>query len=335
MRSFDRLKHSLTRGAQCSAKRRLFAAVLVAALTLSSTAMAAEYTDRATVKKVQQALNDAGYECGTPDGSRGRKTKTAIESFQKDKGLEVTGTVDDALWEALGLYEAKEANIRFDDPSLPVLDRDYCVKHPNMWAGCVFYDAMLKLTGAGILEADPMRSEYPLKKNLKGAFPMIFKNKSEGKKLTDKGFRLGPGRYIICRENNRTSYSDEKVSQIHGFLPYKLLDSGVLGYANLKGDTSEILESAVDTSRLTWDIDACDYIIIMDGYKSLSDEDYYIYDVDRFGMTMIVFVIDAREKTCLHIECVSTDLPGSPTHDNVGQKDFPSAEAYIAKLLKG
>ena len=315
---------------------RVLAALLAIMVAAAPLAFAAEYKDKATVKKVQQALNDCGYDCGTPDGSSGKKTRKAIENFQKDKGLEVTGTVTDALWEALGFYEAKEAKIVFDDPRLPVLDRDYCVQRPHIWAGCVFYDAMLKLTNAGILEADPMKSDYPLKKNLKGAFPMIFKNKSEGKKLTDKGFRLGPGRYIICREDNGTSYSDEQVSKIHGFTPYKMLDfKGVLGYANLKGETSEILESAVDMSRLTWDIDACDYIIIMGGYKSLSDEDYYIYNIDRFGMTMIVFVIDARDMTCLHIECVSTDLPGSPAHDNVGAKDYASAETYIAKLLKG
>ena len=61
------------------------------------------YTDKETVKKVQQALNDAGYDCGTPDGIAGKKTESAIKAFQAANGLEQTGVIDDQLLEALGL----------------------------------------------------------------------------------------------------------------------------------------------------------------------------------------------------------------------------------------
>ena len=61
------------------------------------------HKDKATVKAVQQALNDAGYECGKPDGSAGKKTKAAITAYQTDKGLTVTGTVTDELLRSLGL----------------------------------------------------------------------------------------------------------------------------------------------------------------------------------------------------------------------------------------
>lgn len=61
------------------------------------------YTDRDTVQKVQQALNDAGYSCGTPDGVAGKKTVAAITQYQTDKGLTATGTVTDELLSALGL----------------------------------------------------------------------------------------------------------------------------------------------------------------------------------------------------------------------------------------
>lgn len=55
------------------------------------------------VKKVQQALNDAGYDCGTPDGKAGPKTAEAVTRYQTDKGLDVTGTIDQALVSALGI----------------------------------------------------------------------------------------------------------------------------------------------------------------------------------------------------------------------------------------
>ena len=58
--------------------KKLVVIVLAVILALSAvTAFAAEYTDKDTVKKVQQALNDAGFDCGTPDGAAGKKTKNA------------------------------------------------------------------------------------------------------------------------------------------------------------------------------------------------------------------------------------------------------------------
>lgn len=90
--------------------KKLICLVLAIMLALSAvSALAAEYTDKDTVKKVQQALNDAGYDCGTPDGAAGKKTKAAITSYQTDKGLTVTGIIDDELLVALGLTEAEPA----------------------------------------------------------------------------------------------------------------------------------------------------------------------------------------------------------------------------------
>ena len=90
--------------------KKLICLVLAVMLALSAvSAFAAEYKDKDTVKKVQQALNDAGYDCGTPDGAAGKKTKAAITSYQTDKGLTVSGVIDDEILVALGLAEAEAA----------------------------------------------------------------------------------------------------------------------------------------------------------------------------------------------------------------------------------
>ena len=59
--------------------KRVLVIMLVLLLAISPLATA-EYTDSRTVKRVQQALNDNGYDCGAPDGVSGRKTKQAIDS---------------------------------------------------------------------------------------------------------------------------------------------------------------------------------------------------------------------------------------------------------------
>lgn len=45
------------------------------------------------VKDLQTYLNSHGYNCGTPDGSFGAKTKAAVILFQKAKGLTADGVV--------------------------------------------------------------------------------------------------------------------------------------------------------------------------------------------------------------------------------------------------
>lgn len=60
------------------------------------------YTDAETIKKVQEALNAEGYDCGAPDGIVGSGTTEQIEKYQTDKGLTVTGTITDEVLESLG-----------------------------------------------------------------------------------------------------------------------------------------------------------------------------------------------------------------------------------------
>lgn len=55
------------------------------------------------VKAIQQAMNDAGFDCGTPDGSAGKKTAASISAYQEANGLEVTGEISYTLLQALGL----------------------------------------------------------------------------------------------------------------------------------------------------------------------------------------------------------------------------------------
>jgi hypothetical protein len=56
------------------------------------------------IANVQTALQDAGYYFGQITGSLGVDTRAAIANFQRDYGLEITGAIDGATVEALGLY---------------------------------------------------------------------------------------------------------------------------------------------------------------------------------------------------------------------------------------
>ena len=57
--------------------------------------------DRDQVAYLQQTLEYLGYELGTADGDFGDRTHDAVVRFQRDKGLNDNGVVDDATWTAL------------------------------------------------------------------------------------------------------------------------------------------------------------------------------------------------------------------------------------------
>lgn len=56
---------------------------------------------RTMVRNVQQELNRLGYSAGTPDGLYGPSTRTAIQAYQRDTGLETDGEVSADLLRAL------------------------------------------------------------------------------------------------------------------------------------------------------------------------------------------------------------------------------------------
>ncbi|MBN2838955.1 MAG: peptidoglycan-binding protein [Fusobacteriaceae bacterium] len=60
-------------------------------------------TSSVDTKKIQNKLNELGYDCGEPDGKMGTGTKSAIIKFQEDKGLTPDGKVGAKTLEALGL----------------------------------------------------------------------------------------------------------------------------------------------------------------------------------------------------------------------------------------
>jgi peptidoglycan hydrolase-like protein with peptidoglycan-binding domain len=59
------------------------------------------------VRAAQQKLNDEGYKSGTPDGKMGPVTGAAIRKYQQDKGLSVTGTLDESTLSHLNVGGGK------------------------------------------------------------------------------------------------------------------------------------------------------------------------------------------------------------------------------------
>ena len=60
--------------------------------------------EKISIKKIQAALKNAGFDPGPIDGKSGPKTKKAIKEFQKSKGLTQDGEIGPKAWEELRKY---------------------------------------------------------------------------------------------------------------------------------------------------------------------------------------------------------------------------------------
>ena len=76
------------------------------------TALSASTGTKTEVNKLQKALENLGYFDGNPAGNYGSLTTTAVQRFQKQLGLEVTGSADLATLRILYSQEAPECAIR-------------------------------------------------------------------------------------------------------------------------------------------------------------------------------------------------------------------------------
>jgi peptidoglycan hydrolase-like protein with peptidoglycan-binding domain len=61
--------------------------------------------------QVQNALHDAGYDPGPADGVFGKKTKRALQAYQKSNNLPVTKQVDQNTLMVLGIFQEKPGRI--------------------------------------------------------------------------------------------------------------------------------------------------------------------------------------------------------------------------------
>ena len=89
-------------------KKRL-AAVVTVILMLTCFgyigAYAANYNSFEIIKEVQEELNAEGYDCGSPDGIIGNKTRTQISAFRKDAHIGTSEEIDGSLLWAMGLTD--------------------------------------------------------------------------------------------------------------------------------------------------------------------------------------------------------------------------------------
>lgn len=145
-----------------------------------------EYKDATTIRIVQQALNDAGYNCGNPDGVAGGKTTEAVTKYQTDKGLTVNGLVTDELLQSLNVVEKVQDAVQ-KEASKAEYSSDYTydqlARNPDTYKG-----QKMKFTGK-VLEAgnddDICYARIELNSNIDTVLFVTYKSDLLGYRLLD------------------------------------------------------------------------------------------------------------------------------------------------------
>lgn len=68
-----------------------------------------------TVRQVQEALNQQGYDVGQVDGAWSQQTAQALQNFQRAQGLEPTGQLNQNTLSALGIGSAQGNQVITDE----------------------------------------------------------------------------------------------------------------------------------------------------------------------------------------------------------------------------
>lgn len=145
-----------------------------------------EYKDATTIRIVQQALNDVGYNCGNPDGVAGGKTTEAVTKYQTDKGLTVNGLVTDELLQSLNVVEKVQDAVQ-KESSKNEYSSDYTydqlARNPDTYIG-----QKMKFTGK-VLEAgngdDICYARVELNSNIDTVLFVTYKSDLLGYRLLD------------------------------------------------------------------------------------------------------------------------------------------------------
>jgi len=74
--------------------------------------IASKQLGRRGVRQMQQALNKSGHRVGRTDGIMGPRTREALQSYQKSKGMQANGKINRQILADLGVQVAQQNQVK-------------------------------------------------------------------------------------------------------------------------------------------------------------------------------------------------------------------------------
>ena len=89
--------------------RRVLPVALLAGTLLAAGSQMGAAASPDEIRHAQESLRQKGFDVGRPDGKAGAKTSSAVQAFQRSKGLPVTGELDGETLRLLGVGQPLDA----------------------------------------------------------------------------------------------------------------------------------------------------------------------------------------------------------------------------------
>ena len=104
--------------------------------------------------EVQRMLRQSGFDPGDVDGIIGKDSRTAIKAFQEHAKLEVTGTIDDelldALYDATGRKKPSNGHLYIRQGYKRIFDVPVTIANPSKPLGTHLYTALAETSGGAM-----------------------------------------------------------------------------------------------------------------------------------------------------------------------------------------
>lgn len=236
------------------------------------------------VKKLQEALNNAGYQLDT-DGIYGNKTQSAVKKYQKANGLSVDGIVGDATWGALN-----KASTPTTDPTEPETKVDESLTNPEETTKTEDATATKDALQA-ILDQKPSAYQSPYADKLNELYDQIMNRKAFSYDFNaDPIYQQYKDRYVqqgqramqdtMANAAALTGGYGNSYASTAGNLAYQQYLSGLNDvipdlYQNAYNKYTQEGQDLYNLLTTTQDMDQTDYDRYLDEYnKYLSDRDF-------------------------------------------------------------
>lgn len=181
----------------------------------------ARRTKRQVVADVQRMLKIVGQEPGAPDGIVGKSTTAAIEAFEKDQGVAITGKISDKLIDALhevtGLKRPLNGYLSIREDYKTILNVQVEISNPSRPLGTHLFTTTDfnndgNRTRWTALTTDGTRMEVPRRAGVSVGQDVVFSAHSTAHEAVDRlkiprfvynfiSDRLRPGSSMIIADN--------------------------------------------------------------------------------------------------------------------------------------
>ena len=274
--------------------------MLFSAMLFCASAFATDYSSPEVVKQVQQALNEAGFDCGSPDGVAGNMTGSAVARYREANGLGAGTQIDEELYNKLFSVETPTTT----DPIAPVATPTQTpaptpepgktsIAFRNIPWGTSYGVLLSDYNEFGVKDSDPYISKYLTVPSKESEKIQVYSNGYSVASDDGAGFEKSAGNYIdavcnvagyeVTKVNYSFIFSTDSDGRVDLYIKDARLFNGEYTFHAMNDATAMVEDLIAKLSSIYGEVNDTD----TDTYSSGDVRHYYLWE-DESGNWIIL-----------------------------------------------